>query len=252
MSKFSAQKPKGDAWGIEDVISSMTERILNGEKSPIVPFMGMFDIKEIKVDPETGDHEAVIRIRRMESITTIERIRKAQSMLLEQVAERRGEGTVLPFEEADIIARAFGGQPVGVTLQDDEEKSIDEGLTENDRLRRHLMAVHEFASNVLDSGVESAQVERWHEEEHAKDPADSTFPEHDVDSRMWRRVDLAEADQPNEVTPEELAAEEPDADGNVDGSRAGSPNESTDPDQAASDVPEAVFSEPVDPEAEQE
>jgi hypothetical protein len=212
MSKFSAEKPKGDAWGIEDVVAEMTEKILAGEKSPIIPIIGMIDIKKITVDPETGDHEAVVRIRRMESITTLERVRKAQTLMLEQVAERRGEGTILPFEEADIIARAFGGKPVGDTLQDDQEREIDADLDDQGRMLRHIVSVHDYDAAVLalqDPDVVAAAL-HWHDDQHAVDPDDRTLPDHDPESDVWRRVDLAdmlaEAEEPTLTTEEAVAA----------------------------------------------
>jgi hypothetical protein len=197
MSKFSAEVPKGDGWGIEEVVQEIVEEIVAGNKSRLVPVMGVIDVKEVKIDPETGNHVAVVRVRRLEAITTIERARKAQKMILEQVAERRGEGTMLPFEEKDILERAFGadlnGVNVGQQLVDDQEKEIDAELDETGRRARHLIAVHDFDPKILDDEeMSAADVERAHDAEHAKDPADRAWPDHDPESSMWRRVDLAE------------------------------------------------------------
>jgi hypothetical protein len=199
MAKFSAKKPKGDAWGIDDVIAEMTEKVLDGEHSPVVPIIGMIRVSKVTTDSATGEHEATVEIGRIESITSIERIRSAQKMLLEQVAARRGEGTMLPFDEQELINRAFGidangtAATVGQQLQDDEETNIDAEIDDDGRLRRHLIAVHAYDPNVVfDEETSTADVERSHDEEHAKDPADRTWPDHDPESRMWRRVDLTD------------------------------------------------------------
>jgi len=263
MSKFSAEVPKGDGWGIEEVVQEIVAEVIAGEKSRLVPVMGVIDVKEVKIDPESGNHIAVVRVRRLEAITSVERARKAQKMILEQVAERRGEGTMLPFEEKDILDRAFGGTgdngvSVGTQLQDDEEAAIDAETDEDGRLRRHLVAVHDFDPSIItDEETTTADAERAHDAEHAKDPADRTWPDHEPESRMWRRVDLADmlgdAEEPaesetdqadpdadedaeghgfplsgedNPLIPEFQA--EPDADGMTDGSHGGSPHESDD------------------------
>jgi hypothetical protein len=196
VSKFSAEVPKGDGWGIEEVVQEIVAEIVAGGKSRLVPVMGVIDVKSVQIDPESGNHVAVVRVRRLEAITSIERARRAQRMILEQVAERRGEGTMLPFEEKDILERAFGGSVgvnVGQQLQDDEEKTIDEGLNDAERRARHLVAVHDYDAKILnDDEMTDADIERAHDAEHAKDPADRTWPDHDPESSMWRRVDLAE------------------------------------------------------------
>jgi hypothetical protein len=221
VSKFSAEVPKGDGWGIEEVVQEMVAEIIAGEKSRLIPVMGVIDVKEVKIDPESGNHIAVVRVRRLEAITSIERARKAQKMILEQVAERRGEGTMLPFEEKDILERAFGGNigvNVGEQLQDDEEKDIDAGLDDAQRQARHLVAVHDFDPKILnDPDMEPADVERAHEAEHAKDPGDRAWPDHDPESSMWRRVDLvdilADSEEPPDTTETDQAdSADPDPD----------------------------------------
>lgn len=210
MSKFSAEVPKGDGWGIEEVVQEIVSEIIAGEKSRLVPVMGVIDVKEVKIDPESGNHIAVVRVRRLEAITSIDRARKAQMMILEQVAERRGDGTMLPFEEKDILDRAFGGTgdngvSVGTQLQDDEEKSIDEGLNDAERRARHLIAVHDFDAKILnDDEMTDADIERAHDAEHAKDPDGRAWPDHDPESSMWRRIDLADiladSEEPEDAT----------------------------------------------------
>jgi len=252
VSKFSAEVPKGDGWGIEEVVQEIVEEIIAGNKSRMVPVMGVIDVKEVKLDPESGTHIAVVRVRRLEAITSIERARKAQKMILEQVAERRGEGTMLPFEEKDILDRAFGGTgdkgvTVGIQLQDDEEKTIDAELDDGGRLRRHLVAVHDFDAHIVtDDEATTADVERAHEAEHAKDPADRAWPDHDPESRMWRRVDLVDilgdSEEPAETEEESVAI----VDANL---RAMGGEGLTDPDQAEED---ADANEGVDPDEDED
>lgn len=219
MSKFSAEVPKGDGWGIEEVVQEIVEEIINGQKSRLVPVMGVIDVKEVKIDPESGNHIAVVRVRRLEAITSVERARKAQKMILEQVAERRGEGTMLPFEEKDILERAFGGSlgvNVGQQLQDDQEKEIDAELDERGRMLRHIVAVHSHDPAVLGAEDETARDEalRWHDEQHALEPQDKTFPDHDPESSVWRRVDLEDMIGDSEEPPgvESVSESDPDTD----------------------------------------
>lgn len=211
MSKFSAEIPKGDGWGIEDVVQEITEEIISGrQKSRLVPCIAVIDVKKVDIDPESGNRTAHVRIRRIESLTSLDRIRKAQTILLEQVAERRGEGTMLPFEEKDILNRAFGVDDnddkvtVGQQLQDDNEKEIDAELDERGRMLRHIVAVHDHDPSILGTEDEEARdaALRWHDEQHALEPDDRTFPDHDPESTVWRRVDLADmlgdAEEPSE------------------------------------------------------
>lgn len=205
-------KPKDDGWGIEEAVADAAEKVRAGEKSPMIPIIGAVDIKELKIDPATGEHTAIVQIRRINAITSVERARAAQTMILQEVAAMRGEGAMLPFEEKDIIERAFGGmtgKTVGDQLQDDEEATIDAETDDDGGLRRHLIAVHAFDPNVVfDEETSTADVERSHDEEHAKDPADRTWPDHDPESRIWRRVDLADmlgdAEEPAEPEPTTL------------------------------------------------
>lgn len=205
-------KPKDDGWGIEEAVADAAEKVRAGEKSPMIPVIGAVDIKELKIDPATGEHTAIVQIRRINAITSVERARAAQTMILQEVAAMRGEGTMLPFEEKDIIERAFGGmtgKTVGDQLQDDEEASIDEGLSDVQRLARHLVAVHDYDPKILnDEETTDADVHRAHDAEHAKDPGDRAWPDHDPEDRMWRRADLADmlgdAEEPAETEPTTL------------------------------------------------
>jgi hypothetical protein len=189
VSKFSSKKPKGDNWGIEQAIAEMAEVVRGGQHSPIIPIIAM-------VDSDTGGSEAVVALRRVEAITK-DNLPKALQMVMAQVAERRGEGTMLPFDEAEILRQAFGdftGQTAGEALQDDEERAIDEQLDDTGRLRRHMIAVHDFDPNVMldEENTTPADLNRAHDAEHEKDPADRAWPDHEADDLVWRRGDLAD------------------------------------------------------------
>jgi hypothetical protein len=228
MTKFSAEVPKGDGWGIDEVVMDAVRAIQRGEKSPMIPVMGVIDIKEIKIDPETQNVIPVVRVRRLEALVTVDQIRNAQRLLMERWAERKGEGAVLPFENDDVLQRAFegSGQAVGEALQDDEEQRIDADLNDTERLARHLIAVHDYDPKILhDDEMADADILRTHEQEHAKDPADRAFPDHDPGSVMWRRVDLkdmlGEAEEPTAVTETDQADGDsaPDVDEGAEGHR---------------------------------
>jgi hypothetical protein len=204
---MSSMKPKDDGWGIEEAVADAAEKVRAGEKSPMIPVIGAVDIKELKIDPATGEHTAIVQIRRINAITSVERARQAQTMILQEVAAMRGEGAMLPFEEKEIIERAFGGmtgKTVGDQLQDDEEASIDEKLTDVQRIARHLVAVHDFDPKILnDDETTDADIHRAHDTEHAKDPSDRAWPDHDPEDVVWRRADLAamigDAEEPTET-----------------------------------------------------
>lgn len=221
MSKFSAEVPKGDGWGVEDVVADATKRILAGEKSPIIPVIGMIDIKDLKIDPETHNVTAIVRVRRLESLTSTQRIRAAQRMLMEQWSTRKGiEGeAILPFEEKELFERAFGGVDFAQVEQDETEAKTDETLTDMDRLRRHMVKVHQMdPSDDLLVNKPDNVLTLAHEEEHktaGQNGWPGGVPDHDVESWVWRRVDLAdliaddeEPEPSEEETPGE-AGEEP-------------------------------------------
>lgn len=195
MSKFSGKKPKGDNWGIDPLVHDMAEAVLRGEHSPVKPVIAMISVDRVTVDSETGAAEAVIVLRRVEAVSA-KNGPEVLRIIMQQVAERRGEGTMLPFDEADILKRAFEGltgETAGQQLQDDEERAIDEDADDEARLRRHLVAVHDFKPDVItDEDATPADLMRSHEAEHAKDPADRAWPDHDPESLVWRRVELAE------------------------------------------------------------
>lgn len=197
MPAFSAEVPKGDAWGIEQAIADAVRRINAGEKSPLIPVMAMIDIKTIKLDPETHSQTAIVRVRRITGLTSIENVRAAHRIAMEEAARLAGEGAVLPFEVKTMIDEAFSGIDVKTIEQDENEKQADEAMTDNDRLRRHMVVVHGYdANDALIIDKPDNVVALQHEEEHKQaeddemEPVD--FPAHDVESLAWRRVDVAD------------------------------------------------------------
>jgi hypothetical protein len=207
VSKFSGKKPKGDNWGIEQAVSEMAAAVIRGEHSPVMPVIAMISVDRVTVDSDTGATEATIVLRRIEAISP-ENASKALRLVMEEVAKRRGEGTMLPFDEKQIFEKAFGDLTAttpGQAIQDDEERVIDEQLDDIGRLRRHLVAVHDFKPDIItDDEVTPAELMRAHDAEHAKDPDDRTWPDHDADDFRWRRVELedlvADSEEPSEPT----------------------------------------------------
>jgi hypothetical protein len=244
VSRLSSKKPKDDGWGIEEAVAKAADQVLEGLKSPLIAVVGFVDIKELKIDPTTQQHEAIVQIRRITAITTPERAREAQTMILKEVAALRGEGAMLPFEEKDILERAFGGEMTGKTvgeqLQDDEEAKIDAELDDDGRLRRHLVAVHDFnASIITDDEATPADLHRFHDADHEKDPADRAWPDHDPEDRMWRRVDLADmlGDAEEPADPNEMTLYE------VDGAITDDPNPTLNEDETSIRTAEDVMQE---------
>lgn len=257
MSEFSAARPKGDAWGVEDSIEKAMEEFMETGRTPIIPCLIGLGIKRVKTDagPDGPEHTAVVFIARINALTTITRLRAAQAMLIEEVSARRGEGTMLPFDVKKGIDDMFAG----VNLEDVEREELDakeadeDGrLTENDRLRKHLVAVHKLDDHGLAWDGTDADVNREHERLH-ETPEDGA-PAHDAEWLGWTRLDLetAEADGDGE-TPDDDAGHgdspqfEPDADGFTDGSHGGSPHESSDESQvdpdAVPDSPAELFND---------
>jgi hypothetical protein len=197
-SKFSSEVPKGDAWGVEDAIADAVDEFMKTGVSPMIPSISILDIKEVKILPG-GAKVAVVRVRRLEALTTLKAIREAQRMLLKEWENRRGEGAVLPFEEKEIIEAAFGHLNVELIEQDEAEAKEDEDMSEPDRLRKHMTSVHNHRPDEV-SGWDDLDVRRTHHDEHQPD-AQPGMPAHDEDWWAWRRVDLeaAEADPDNDT-----------------------------------------------------
>jgi hypothetical protein len=189
-AKLSGETPKGDGWGIDAAVREMTEAVMRGESSPLVPCIAVIDVKEVRIDAATGTRTPVVRLRRLEALTDLDRIRSAQRLLLREWEARRGEGALLPAEERELIDRAFSGVPVAQIERDEQEAQEDEGLVWMDRLRRHLVTVHGVESTNWLADATDSYVHTTHEAEHT-DPRPGC-PEHDVEWVGWRRVEVDE------------------------------------------------------------
>lgn len=205
-SQFSSEVPKGDGWGVDKAVADAVKRILAGEKSPLIPVVGVIDIKTVKIDPETHNLVPVVRVRRIESLDDLERIRQAQRMLLDEWAAKRGEGAVLPFEERELIERAFGDVNIEHIEQDEAEAAEEEDMDAADRLRKHMNTVHGHPAAVVEEW-DDLDVRRNHHEEHE---GHETGTDHDEEWWEWRRVVIAEAmadalNEGSDSTDDELA-----------------------------------------------
>lgn len=246
-SKFSAEVPKGDGWGVDAAIAEIVRKIMAGAKSDLIPVVGVIDVKEVKIDPETHNLIAVVRVRRLEALTTLETIRNAQRMLMNQWAERRGEGAILPFEEKEMIEKAFGGVDVAQLEQDEAEARKDEGLSELDRLREHLIVVHGQSRVEVDE-MDDIDTRKLHHEMHETLAANTDVADHAEDWWAWRRVDL------EEETSEDGA--EPTGDVDIDGPDGPGPEDEAEdsdageagPDVVVPDDPSSLFQAPADPD----
>jgi hypothetical protein len=194
-SKFSSQVPKGDGWGVERAVAKAVRKIQAGERSPLIPIIGVMDIKKLDIDTETGNVVAHVRLRRVESLDTLEAIRDGQRLLLKEWANKRGEGAMLPFEEKEFIDSAFTAVNVEEIEQDEREALEDADLTDMDRLRRHLQVVHGWDGTDVRLAMEDTALRNEHLEEHQALTAGGggEVDDHDPDWWAWRRVELAEA-----------------------------------------------------------
>lgn len=193
-SKFSSQVPKGDGWGVERAVAKAAKRVQAGERSPLIPVIGVLRIKELKIDPETGNITPVVQLMRVESLDTLEAIREGQRLLLKEWAAKRGEGAMLPFEEKEFIDRAFQDLNVEDIEQDEREALEDADLTDMDRLRRHLRVVHGWEETDVRLAMEDTALRNEHLEEHKVLAAGGggEVDDHDPEWWAWRRVDLEE------------------------------------------------------------
>jgi hypothetical protein len=198
-NKFSAEVPKGDGWGVDKAVAAAVKKILNGEKSPLIPVIGVIDIKAVTTDPETGNVIATVRVRRLESLDDLETIREGQRVLMRAWAAKRGEGAMLPFEEKEFIERAFDGFDVAEIEQDEKEALEDQDLSESDRLRKHLQTVHGWEETDIRLAMEDSALRQEHVQEH--EVPEPSYPQHDVEWWAWRRVDLDAAESAVEDEP---------------------------------------------------
>src|SRR5262249_49764476 len=125
------------------------------------------------------------------SLDSDESIRAGQKLLLKAIAEQAGSKgePQLPFDEAEVIKSAFGGLNADEVEQDDQEIIEDQGLSDLDRLRRHMVVVHGHDQTEIDQ-FEVADVRQMHGTDHELGVA-GMMP-HDPDWWEWRRIVVAE------------------------------------------------------------
>jgi hypothetical protein len=197
-TKFSSKVPKGEGWGVEDSVRSAADQFEHTGASPLIPCIAIIGID--KVVTENGEEgpvrTAVVKLVRIEALTTPKAIREAQKLILRAV-QARNQTTgqpMLPFEEDEILRMAFGGVDVDKIEQDEREEIEDQNLTDLDRLRRHLVAVHGKDQTEIDR-MEVTDVRELHDVEHNRldDPdTDVEVIQHDRENWSWRRVEVAE------------------------------------------------------------
>jgi len=192
-TQFSNERPKGDAWGIEDAVARAAKEFLTTGRSPMIPCIVVIGVKEVKVQAgEDGPVRVpVVAIKRIDALENDTAIKTAQRLIMRAIEERNhGRGVeMLPFDEQAVITEAFGKVNSAELEQDDRELAEDQALTDPDRLRRHLTAVHGFPADEV-SGWETFDVQKTHQSAH--DPLSADVMPHDVEWWEWRRIVLAE------------------------------------------------------------
>jgi hypothetical protein len=215
-TEFSAERPKGDAWGIEDAVSAAVAEFEATGQSPMIPCIAVIGIKGVRLTP--GDNgptrTPIVQIRRIDALTSTKAIREGQKLIMKAIEDRKGGdgAAMLPFEEKEILEMAFGGVNLDQIEQDEREAKLDEGMTDPDRLRQHLVAVHKLEHAEVE-GWEFADVRLRHDSDHdALDAGEQTgLPPHDREWWAWRRVDLEAAEAESDGMPTD-DADQPDDD----------------------------------------
>lgn len=192
-SEFSSERPKGDAWGIEDAVAQAVAEFMKTGRSPLIPAVVILGIKTVKVS--AGDdgpvRVPVVAIKRIDALQDPEDLRKVQKLVIKAIAERnQGKGVeMLPFDEKEVITQAFRGVDATQLEQDDRELAEDQALTDLDRLRRHMVSVHLHDQAEIDQ-FEVADVRSMHHADH--DLGRAVMMPHDEEWWEWRRIVLAE------------------------------------------------------------
>lgn len=192
-TEFSNERPKGNAWGIEDAVSAAVKEFMKTGRSAVIPIIGAISIKTVKVVAgEDGPvFVPVVAVKRINALGDPESIKVGQRLILKAIADLEGPRGVdmLPFDEKETITSAFGGLNAEEVERDDQELAEDQMLTDPDRLRRHLTIVHGFAPAEI-AEMETVDVQRTHQAAH--NPLAETVMPHDVEWWEWRRIILTE------------------------------------------------------------
>jgi hypothetical protein len=206
-AQFSAEVPKGDGWAVGGAVDDAARELVKTGHSPLIPCIAVIDVKEVKVS-EGGSRVPVVRLRRLEALDDDDTIREGHRLVM-RAWQKRHAGRVMPHEVKEIIDEAFAGVDVdglAVEEQDEREAAEDEALTDMERLRRHMKALHNLD---VDPDDPDHEVTRQHDADHDRDASDG-LPEHDREWWAWRRVDLEAGEATDDTDDTEVRMAEPD------------------------------------------
>jgi hypothetical protein len=185
--KLAAALPKSDANGLDyTIIADLAEAGLAKEHvSPRVALL-VYDLKKADVDAD-GVATAVLRIRRIEPVTTNDG-RRAVECLLDTEYRHRTRSPMMPYELSSLSKSTFADLPRTTEEIDEKEAREQDLMSPTDELRRHLERVH---------GVEDADllIAEGADERHRTDhEGDELGPlAHDSEWMGWTRADLETA-----------------------------------------------------------
>jgi hypothetical protein len=204
-SQFSSEVPKGDAWGVEHALDQAAREFEETGHSPMIPCIAVLGVKEVKlIQGDDGPARKIVaKLFRVNALTTPQAIRDGQKLILRALGDQQGRGDsppILPFETKDVLEMAFGSLNVKEIEQDEREAMEDQNMDDPQRLRRHLVAVHKMTPDEVE-GMEWVDVQTRHKSDHDR-PAEDGLPPHDVESWIWRRVDLEAAEAESDGTPD--------------------------------------------------
>jgi hypothetical protein len=247
--KLASALPKGDGVNGFDGIALADElwhsKIEGRFTRPRIAVI-VYGVQEAKVDKK-GDQVVTAEILRVQPVETEDGLRAVETVLRDEYVAEHGD--MIPFDVKQATAPAFADLPRETDEIDQAEERERETMSPADELRRHLERVHGRADAHL---LTDGEAEHRHGADH-----DGDLPgelQHERDWIGWTRADIEAATAESDGDPHADEAHEgqlplgegmePDADGDYDGGRAGSPRESSDPDQVDDDrsVPAATFS----------
>lgn len=188
--KLNPALPKGESNGFADytIVGALAETTI-GERSvqPGVALL-VYDVRKTEIDPDDGTKTVVLRMRRVQPVTTVEGRRQAEQMLADEFAAQTGQ-SMLPYDLSALSKSAFADLPRSTEEIDQKEAAEQDLMSPTDELRRHLEVVH---------GSEDARTmtaEEAEEKHRADHDGDVLGPlEHDREWFGWTRADLEQAE----------------------------------------------------------
>lgn len=188
--KLAAALPKGESNGFADyvIVGDLAETTI-GERSvqPRVALL-VYDVKKTEIDPDDGTKTVVLRMRRVQPVTTVEGRRQAEQMLADEFSAQTGQA-MLPYDLSALSKSAFADLPRSTEEIDEKESREQDMMSPTDELRRHLERVHGTGEAHLLT-AEAA------EEKHRADHDGGVLGPltHDVEWTGWTRADLEAAE----------------------------------------------------------